>query len=205
MSYPTPNVWDMNPSRRRRGSPAGQRCRCAECEALAEGMVLDPEACMRAVCDDIGTAGWSVSAVLGDEIAPPWAYTIGLWLSHQGPELTMFGLPVEHMTVILNSIGDRIADGEPVEAGDYIDGICPCSLSVRPVHASWRMTSLFTVSDRYYGYVRPPFLQVVWPDRKGRFPGDLGFQPRYEGRQPMLWLPQEDHPPGTWTRIDQLP
>jgi len=69
---------------------------------------------MQAVAEDIRTVGWSVSAVLGDEIAPPWAYTVGLWLSHQGPELTMFVLPVEHMTVILNSIGERIARGAPI-------------------------------------------------------------------------------------------
>ena len=29
-------------------------------------------------------------------------------------------------------------------------------------------------------------------------------QIRYEGRQPMLWLPRDDHPPDVWTRIDQL-
>ena len=148
------------------------RCGCTECEALAEGVDLDPEACMQAVADDIRTVGWSVSAVLGDEIAPPWAYTVGLWLSHQGPELTMFGLPIEHMTVILNSIGDRIANGAVIEAGDQIDGICPCSLAIRPVHESWRMTSMFAVSDRYHGYVRPAYLQVVWPDRRDRYPGD---------------------------------
>ncbi len=141
----------MNPPRRRRANPPEERCRCAECEALAEGVDLDPEACMQAVADDIRTVGWSVSAVLGDEIAPPWAYTVGLWLSHQSPELTMFGLPIEHMTVILNSIGDRIANGAVIEAGDQIDGICPCSLAVRPVHESWRMTSMFAVSDRYHG------------------------------------------------------
>ena len=110
----------MNPPRRRRAHPREEspgQCRCAECEALAEGGDLDPEACMQAVADDIRAVGWSVSAVLGDEIAPPWAYTVGLWLSHQGPELTMFGLPVEHMTIILNSIGDRIAGGALVEAG----------------------------------------------------------------------------------------
>jgi hypothetical protein len=194
----------MNPPRRRRANPPDQRCRCAECDATAEGIALDPEACMRAVADDIHAVGWSVSGVLGDEIAPPWAYTIGLWISHQGPELTMFGLPVEHMTIILNSIGERIANGAVIEAGDELDGICPCSLAIRPVRSSWRSTTLFTVSDRYYGYVRPACLQVVWPDRKGRYPGDPGFQPRYEGRQPMLWLPREDHPPGVWTRIDQL-
>jgi hypothetical protein len=160
---------------------------------------------MQAVADDIRAVGWSVSAVLGDEIAPPWAYTVGLWLSHQGPELTMFGLPVEHLTIILNSLGERIASGALLEAGDQVDGICPCSLAIRPVHASWRTTSLFAVSDLYYGYVRPTCLQVIWPDRRDRYPGDPGFQARYDGRQPMLWLPREDHPPGVWTRIDQPP
>ena len=171
---------------------------------MAGGTALDPEACLQAVTDDIRTSGWSVSAVLGDEIAPPWAYTIGLWLGYQGPELAMFGLPVEHMTIILNSVGERIANGALIEAGDQLDGICPCSLAVRPVRASWRSTSLFAICDRYYGYVRPPCLQVVWPDRRGRYPGDPGFQHRYEGRQPMLWLPRDDHPPAVWTRIDQL-
>jgi len=159
---------------------------------------------MTAVAGDIQAVGWSVSAVLGDEIAPPWAYTVGLWLSHQGPELAIYGLPVEHMTVILNAIADRIATGDMIAAGDQIDGICPCSLAVRPVDASWRMTHMFAVSDRYYGYIRPPCLQVVWPDRRDRYPGDAGFQLRYEGRQPMLWLPRDDNPPGAWTRIDQL-
>ena len=216
MSYPARSVWYMIPPRRRRANPPEERCGCAECEALATaypggagfpdgmGADLDPDACMQAVADDIRAVGWSVSAVLGDEIAPPWAYTVGLWLSHSGPELTMFGLPVEHMTVILNAIGERIANGAPIEAGDQIDGICPCSLTIRPVHESWRMTSMFAVSDRYHGYVRPPYLQVVWPDRRDHYPGDAGFQFKYEGRQPLLWLPRDDNPPSVWTRIDQL-
>src|SRR2546421_10980286 len=203
----------MTPPRRRRATPPEERCGCAECEALAAGYPdgtgfsddagllddpgadLDPDACMQAVADDIRAVGWSVSAVLGDEIAPPWAYTVGLWLSYSGPELTMFGLPVEHMTVILNAIGERIANGAPIEAGDQIDGICPCSLTIRPVHESWRMTSMFAVSDRYHGYVRPPYLQVVWPDRREHYPGDPRVQFKYEGRQPPLGLPRDHHPP----------
>src|ERR1700678_3348475 len=204
MSYPPRSVSGMNPSRRRRAHPPEERCRCAECEGLDGGTSFDPEACIEAVADDIRAVGWLVSAVLGDEIAPPWAYTVGLWLSHQGPELTMYGLPVEHMTVILNSIADRIANGAVLEAGDQLDCLCPGSLVVRPVHSSWRMTSLFAVSDRYYGYVRPPYLQVVWPDRKDRYPGDPGFQFRYEGRQSTLWMPREDYSPGVGSRIDHL-
>ena len=147
MSYPPRNVAGMNPSRRRRADSPEERCRCAECAALDEEPDLDPEACMTAVADDIQAVGWSVSAVLGDEIAPPWAYTVGLWLSHQGPELAIYGLPVEHMTVILNSIADRIASGRTIAAGDLIDGICPCSLAVRPVHASWRTRTGITATS----------------------------------------------------------
>jgi hypothetical protein len=158
---------------------------------------------MQAVAEDIGTVGWSVPAEPGDELAPPWAYTVGLWLSYQGPELIMAGLPVEHMTTILSYVADRIADGAGVDVADEIGGICPCSLTIRPVHVSWRRTNMFSISDRYYGYVRPTYLQVVWPDRRGRYPGERGFQAKYEGRQPMLWLPAEDHPPNTRTRIDR--
>jgi Domain of unknown function (DUF4262) len=179
-----------------------KQCRCAACAASAYGR--KPETWMADVANDIRTAGWSVAAVLGDVVNPPWAYTTGLWATHHVPELAIAGLPVEHMTIILNSIAERVADGLRIEVADEIDGICPCSLTIRPVHASWRETNIFSISDRYYGYVRPPYLQVVWPDRRGRYPGDRGFQPRYEGRQPMLWLPAEDHPPGPWTRIDQL-
>jgi hypothetical protein len=162
---------------------------------------------MRAVSDDIAAVGWSVANVTGDRQAPPWAYTVGLWLSHHRPELTIAGLPDEHMEIIVNAIAERVADGASVEVADDIDGICPCTLTIRPVHPSWRQTNMFATCDRYYGYAlggRPDCLQVVWPDRRGRYPGDRGFQDRYEGRQPMLWLPVEDHPPGPWTRIDQL-
>ena len=162
---------------------------------------------MQAVSDDIAATGWSVASVPGGTLAPPWTYTVGLWLSSHGPELTMAGLPNEHMTIILNAIADRVADGVSVDVADNIDGICPCTLTIRPVHASWRRTSMFLLSDRCFGYAlgsRPPYLQVVWPDRRGLYPGDPGFQARYEGRQPMLWLPVEDHPPSAWTRIDQF-
>ena len=89
---------------------------------MAEGADLDPQACMQAVAEDIRTVGWSVSAVLGDEIAPPWAYTVGLWLSHQGPELTMFGLDdwiasFNDGTTLAAPRGAGGSDGQPVVLG----------------------------------------------------------------------------------------
>jgi hypothetical protein len=62
---------------------------------------------------------------------------------------------------------------------------------------------MFMVSDEFYGFVRPPYLQVVWADRNNRFPWEPGFQARFDGLQPLLWLPRDDNPPAPWTRIDQ--
>jgi hypothetical protein len=63
------------------------------------------------------------------------------------------------------------------------------------------MTSMFSVSDEFYGFVRPPYLQVVWADRNGRFPWEPRFQAAFRGLQPLLWLPPEDNPPSRWTRL----
>lgn len=151
------------------------------------------------VAEEISVVGWSVQAASGNDVTAPWAYTVGLWASHQAPELVIAGLPPGQMTEVLHAVAERLAQGGTLPVGGAIDGLRPGPLSVRPVHASWRETSVFGVCDLYYGYVRPRYLQIVWPDRRGRFPGQLGFS----RRQPMLWLPVEDHPAGGWARLDQ--
>jgi Domain of unknown function (DUF4262) len=154
---------------------------------------------MHEVAEEVSTVGWAVQAASGNDVTAPWAYTVGLWASHQAPELVISGLPTGRMLAILHAVAERISNGTLMTVANAIAGICPSPLTVRPVHASWRETSVFGVSDNYYGYVRPRYLQVVWPDQHRRYPGQLGFS----GRQPMLWLPVEDHPAGTWARLDQ--
>jgi hypothetical protein len=43
----------------------------------------------------------------------------------------------------------------------------------------------------------------VWADREGRFPWEPRFHPGYLSAQPFLWLPKDDNPPSSWTRIDK--
>src|ERR1700760_4411554 len=63
------------------------------------------------VAATVGEHGWAISGRHGDEAAPPWAYSVGMWLSCQVPELVLCGLPVENGAAIINAIGARIADG----------------------------------------------------------------------------------------------
>jgi len=178
-------------------------CRCHMCDEEPGNLGLDGY--MAIISDHVGRVGWAVQAVPSDDEGPAWAYSVGIWHTHGGPELVMCGAPVENMGGIINLIGQRIARGMPVEAGDQLDDIGAHTLAVRPVHQSWRMTSMFTISDCFYGYVRPLYLQIAWPDRKGRFPWEPGFDAEFDDDQPMLWLPRDDHPPGAWTRLDRLP
>lgn len=176
-------------------------CRCQMCELEAAG--LGPEAYLGSLADRIGAEGWAVQAVPDEERGLSWAYTVGLWHSCHAPELAIFGLPLPNMAGIANTLARHVSSGVRFEPGDRISGVCPCTLTVRPVDAAWRATSMFAISDAVYGRLRPPMLQVVWPDREDRFPWERGFDLCYDGRQPMLWLPPDDNPPGRWTRLGE--
>lgn len=180
------------------------------------------------VAATVGEHGWAVTGRHGDEAAPPWAYSVGMWVSRQVPELVLCGLPVDNGAAIINAIGAGVADGGCLGPGDVIGdaflsdllapsrraaaregcfpgGSRPARLALRPVEPSWRVTDgLLGISNAFYGMVRPPYLQVVWSDGNGRFPWDQGFQAGLAGLQPLLWLPRDDNPPSSWTRLDQF-
>lgn len=152
--------------------------------------------------------GWAVSGNHGDGKTPPWAYSVGMWLTcqrptWQSPELIICGLPLESAASIINAIGARVTDGADIAPGVVLNDVCRAPLTFRPVDLSWRTSGLLSVSDSFYGMVRPPYLQVVWPDTNDCFPGDPGFEHGFDGVQPLLWLPRDDNPPSRWTRLDQ--
>jgi len=195
----------MNLPKRRSGRRS--RPECPGHAAEADGFGRDPEhaAYMSWVAATVSEHGWAISGRHGDEAAPPWAYSVGMWLTCQVPELVLCGLPVENAASIVNAIGARIADGADFSPGDVIDDVCPAPLTLRPVEDSWRATpGLLAISDTFYGMVRPPYLQVVWPDKHGRFPWEPGFQSAFDRMQPLLWLHRDDNPPSPWTRLDEL-
>jgi hypothetical protein len=167
----------------------------------------DPEqaAYLSWVATTVSEHGWAISGRHGDEAAPPWAFSVGMWLTCQVPELVLCGLPVDSAAAIINAVGARFADGADYGPGDVVDDVCPAPLAFRPVDTGWRATGgLLSVSNAFYGKVRPPYLQVVWSDREGRFPWDRDFRPPAGRPQPLLWLPPDDNPPSPWTRLDRL-
>jgi hypothetical protein len=184
---------------------SGRRRRPAWSDRATEAEEQTPShtAYLNWVAATVSEYGWAVSGSRGDDQAPPWAYSVGLWLNSQGPELIVCGLPLENAASIINAIGARVADGADIGPGVVLDDVCQAPLSFRPVDLSWRTSGLLAASDAFYGMVRPPYLQVVWPDQNDRFPGEPGFGLGYEGWQPLLWLPRDDNPPSPWTQLAQ--
>src|SRR5579871_3314958 len=109
MSDPQRSVLVMNISRRlpgRRGRSLHSGDQCPGRAREAGGAGPDPErtAYLSWVAATVGEHGWAISGRHGDEMAPPWAYSVGMWLTCQAPELVVCGLPVERAAAIINAI-----------------------------------------------------------------------------------------------------
>jgi hypothetical protein len=137
---------------------------------------------------DVKEYGWHVLNVFGPE-GPKFSYTIGLYLSFGHPELLVAGLPPEKAMPIVNLIGERVAKGEAFASGTVSTEILrnlPVSFrAVDPAHyPEWIGLGLW-----FYRSLRPgelPLLQIVWPDREGRFPWDEGFDESLRAFQPVV-------------------
>lgn len=113
--------------------------------------------------------GWAVQGV---GASPPFAYTVGL-TECGAPELLMVGLPFTTMQTLLNDLARpvkeaarRYAPGErvPEILRDY-------DVVIRgPIDP--RAGEMFQAIN-LYGEIDA--VQVLWPDKEGRYPDEVGY------------------------------
>ncbi|HJQ77464.1 MAG TPA: DUF4262 domain-containing protein [Acidimicrobiia bacterium] len=129
--------------------------------------------------------GWAIEYIAGgvctapdcgehQDDAPPFAYTVGMFGLHH-PELLVFGLDAHDSAGLLNTTGDRIANGETLIPGQMLEfGEWDHRVVVEEVPNPGEI--VFS-ANRYYQ--RPdehsvPVLQLTYDDELGRFPWDQG-------------------------------
>ncbi len=120
------------------------------------------------------------------DINPGFTYTIGLSPKY-GFEIIVFGLPYSSAGFILNDICDALTAGETItcDVPDPRWANMPCVFK----QANDDVRSYVCQADNYYGK-RVKVLQLVLPDRDGKFPGEEGFDAEYMGpRQTLLYSP----------------
>jgi Domain of unknown function (DUF4262) len=137
---------------------------------------------------DVRAHGFHVVAILDDEEGPGFAFTVGVYLRTLRPEILIMGIPPDPAHRVLNAIAQRVVEGEALRAGKRYEGFADGKeVMFRPIHESQ--------FPEYLGYAgwfyRSPFpaIQCVWPDLKGLFPHEPGFDPRFVGRQIDLSIP----------------
>lgn len=131
--------------------------------------------------------GWAVQLIAPGDDEPGFAYTVGLFRSFGHPELIVFGLPDEVAHAVLNEFGERARAGAELRSGDRIPEVLEhYDVLVRGVrHAeSFRCHVGYALS--FYQGAEFPLLQVVWPDKEGRFPGDADAAEFLAASQPLL-------------------
>ncbi|MHB8880405.1 MAG: DUF4262 domain-containing protein [Thermodesulfovibrionales bacterium] len=140
---------------------------------------------LQKVQDDITKYGLSVITVPGDANSPTISYSIGLWRSYNHPEIITFGLPPQVALIIINDIGERIKKGTRFKDGDRAEKLSNFPMAFVQVPKD-RFEGNLNVALAYYEHSEFGVLQLVWPDKQGKFPWETGFQEELRKSQPIL-------------------
>jgi hypothetical protein len=130
--------------------------------------------------------GWYVLKVGAGETTPPFAYSIGLFEHFKHPEIIIFGLNLETMHTLINDAAKQIQHGHAYASSQrYDDLLKQYECEFRTVNPS-RYDGFLNYGLWFYGGSQFPALQLVWPDREGRFPWELNFDERFRREQVIL-------------------
>lgn len=139
------------------------------------------------VSDNIDKYGCHLVLIEPDNYLPGFVYSIGLFQQFGHPELICFGLKTEVMATVINHACDLIRKGERLSANKLYSGFLE----------GYDIQFLQVDKDYYQDYVGYagwfynmsfdfPLFQLVWPDKKGKFPWDENFNADWKFMQPLL-------------------
>jgi hypothetical protein len=151
----------------------------------APSHLLDPQE--QVFVEHIRKSGWTGTNVFADEEGPGFSYTTGFWLNTDQPEIIIFGLKSE---LAHDVCWDMFRDAQANNA-------LPTGKPTKNVFGNLPAYVFHVSTDRYqdylgwsmwfYGGNNPfPCLQIVWPDKAGIFPWEMGFEPSFKGLQTDL-------------------
>jgi len=117
---------------------------------------------------------------------PAYSFTYGLWRAFKHPEVAVFGLEPETADDLLQAIADDVEDGQRFAAGETRDGI----VHGYPVWfgrvGAQQVRALLEGFDGPLGAADVTMLQVVYPDRQGRWPWQEDVRVGFRALQPVL-------------------
>jgi hypothetical protein len=136
--------------------------------------------------------GWLGSSVFEDAEGPGFSYSTGFWVSAHSPEVITFSLKSDTAhDVFWDLFRDAKAGKEHAIARLSDEVFANISSYLFPV-AKVHYRKYLGWSRWFYAGDEFPCLQLVWPDRSGKFPWEDGFDESFRRSQTDLtergWL-----------------
>lgn len=129
--------------------------------------------------------GWFRTGVFGDGEGPGFSYTTGFWVSANQPEVIVFSL----QSIAHDLFWDLFRDaksGKALPIGKRTDAVFGNFTAYAFPVAKKHYREFLGWNRWFYGGDDFPCLQIVWPDRAGRFPWESEFEAEFKSSQPDL-------------------
>jgi hypothetical protein len=142
-----------------------------------------------AIQQAIDAVGWAVQYVEpGDtDDEPAFSYTIGLFTSYGHAELIIVGMRPEIMHGVLNLVAARVRDGHTVPVDTPLDWLGgPYPIRFRQVRERASYEAYVGRAIDFHRGQSFALLQLVWPDKEHRYPGEPGTSDSFNRAQPLL-------------------
>lgn len=139
------------------------------------------------IIKDVDEYGCHLALIEGDGYLPAFAYTIGLFKSFSHPEIIVFGLKPEVMGSLLNHAKDEIKKGFGFQTdkpySGFLEGFDVRFLEVNKEY----YLDYFGYAGWFYNRSWDfPALQIIWPDKTGKWPWEKDFNENWKFKQPLL-------------------
>lgn len=115
-----------------------------------------------------------------------FSYTVGLWHNFEQPEVIVFGLSEQVADELLEVLADQADEGKRCLAGSQDEGLLqgyPVRFFDVPkaAYAEFAERAVWAYAGAEF-----PVVQLVWPDKQGRWPWDAAAREGFRSGQPML-------------------
>ena len=139
----------------------------------------------------VETNGWALEPVAArtdtEPPAPGYAYSIGFPEAFGFPEVVVVGLTPSAANGLVELVADVLRSGTEIPLGvelvGLLDGELRCVFA--PIDAD--VTALMLPTARAWRKGAPfTAVQLLWPDRNGFLPTEVGFDRRVASAQPVI-------------------
>jgi hypothetical protein len=153
------------------------------------------EPTFQSTLDNIEKHGWELMCVKGDDIAPGFSYTVGVYEATGQPEIIEVGLRKDTAHYALNEAARRMRAGELKINQREAEIISNVDCVFRPIEDRW-IQQLMYRAQWFYNDLPFPAVQCIYPDIENRFPWEEDFDSSWRPRQALLFDGAE------WTRVE---